>query len=221
MYLTLAKSCVVEALQNTFNSSYPDPAAQNVLVSIEYPIDQQSYPSIWVTYEDSDPLEIAGIDHKEFIAAPNNTFHEVTRWTFAGTISMTAVALSSLERDNLYDQLVRVYAFSRVEEAATDFRTTIENNDFVGLNVNWDQLRPFGDAATPGTPWGTDEVIYEKSLSFDVEGEFVSDPSQNTLVALSAVVIVGANIDQAAHAPHIPITVDESEQNGFGTLYIN
>lgn len=192
MYRTRVKTCVVKALQSVFSSTYPDQDYQNLLVSIEYPLTKQSYPSIWVNYEDTDPVEIASIDHHEVVADVNGS-HQVTRWNFAGTVNMTMVALSSLERDNLFDQVVRLFAFARVEGAApNDFRTIIENNEFVALNVNWDQIRPFGDGAAPGTPWGSeDEVIYENSLAFDVEGEFVSDPATNDLVLLSKVLIEG------------------------------
>jgi hypothetical protein len=194
MYLAPLKACIVEALQSVFNSSFPDPNFQNLKVSIEYPLDAQSYPSIWVNYDDNDSLQIVGIQHREYITNPDSSLSEATRWSFAGEVSLTAVALSSLERDNLYDELVRIFAFSRVENAAKDFRTVLESNDFIALNVNWDQLRPHGDAAAPGTPWGTeDEVIYEKSLAFDVEGEFVSDPATNTLLRLSHVVVTGTN----------------------------
>jgi hypothetical protein len=148
-----------------------------------------------VNYDDRDSLSIAGIDYREFVADDSGT-HEVTRWTFSGTITLTAVALSSLERDDLFDELVRVFAFSRIEEDQTVFRTIIENNDFIGVVANWDLLRPSGDAASPGTPWGTeDEVIYEKSLAFDVEGEFVSDPATNDLVLLSAITVEGTALD--------------------------
>lgn len=195
MYLSRLKSAVVEALHTVFGDSYPNLDFRGTFVSIEYPLDRQNYPSIWVNYDDRDSLSIAGIDHREFITDDSGT-HEVTRWTFSGTVSLTAVALSSRERDALFDELVRIYAFSRIEEDPSQFRTMIENNDFVGVVVNWDLLRPSGDAAAPGTPWGTeDEVIYEKSLAFDVEGEFVSDPATNDLVLLRAITVQGDELD--------------------------
>ena len=214
MYLTLMKSVIVDALQQVFNSDNVNPNFRNIRVSIEYPLDQQSYPSIWTNYDDTDSLQIAGIGHQEFVldAATGGT-HEVTRWLFAGTVTLTVVALSSLERDGLYDELVRIFAFSRVQQEDPQFRSLLESNDFIALGVNWDELRPHGDAAAPGTPWGTeDEVIYEKSIGFDVEGEFVSDWRTNTLVLLSEIVVVGQaqNVDgddldsgsaRALHAP--------------------
>jgi hypothetical protein len=135
---------------------------------------------------------------------PSTPLREITRWLYSGEITLTFAALTALERDNLYDQFVRVFAFSRVEDAATDFRTLIEQNPFLVCNVNWDELRPHGDGAAPGTPWGTeDEVIYEKSVGFDVVGEFFSDPSQSDLVLLSEIRVEGTNDDDPDGDPFV------------------
>jgi hypothetical protein len=212
MYLTKLKAAMTEGLKKTFDTTpTQDFQGENApFVSIEYPMDRQQYPSVWVTYDDRDSLTIAGIDHREFVVDDLGGMHDVTRWKFAGTVTLTAVALSSLERDNLYDELVRIYAFSRIEQDATPFRNTIETNDFIAVVPNWDELRPGGDGAAPGTPWGTeDEVIYEKSASFDVEGEFVSDPATAVLVPLSAIKTSGfpTNDDGDQVGPTQTITV--------------
>lgn len=197
----------MDALQTVFNSTDRNPNFTDLVVSIEYPLDQQSYPSIWCNYDDSDTLQIAGIGHEEYVVEADGTQHAVTRWLFAGTVTLTAVALSSLERDNLYDELVRLFAFGRIQQENPNFRSLLEDNDFVAVQVNWDELRPHGDAAAPGTPWGTeDEVIYEKSLAFDVEGEFVSDWRTNTLVPLREIVVVGQPVNPEG---------DELELNPF------
>lgn len=192
MYISRLKTAIVEALLQTFaDSHYPNRDFAEIKVGIEYPLAKQQYPSIWVNYDDRDALEIASIDHREYVHDEQGQLREITRWTFAGTVTLTAVALSSLERDNLFDELVRIYAFSKVENhTAVRFRDLLDNNPFLVLRVNWDQARPGGDAAAPGTPWGTDdEVIYEKTLSFDIEGDFVSDLSQTDIVPLSAITV--------------------------------
>lgn len=207
MYLVMLKSAVTEALQQAFAAS-PTQDFIGTFVDIEYPLDKQNYPSVWVNYDDRDSLRIAGIDHREFVTDDDGHVHDVTRWMFSGTVTLTAVALSSRERDALYDELVRQYAFGRIEDDQTVFRNKIENNDFVAVVVNWDELRPGGDAASPGTPWGTDdEVIYEKSLSFDVEGEFVSDASTNALVLLSAITVEGQPINDDGDLIGVPQNV--------------
>lgn len=197
MYLTLTKSLVVTALRTVFASDTVNPNFADITVSIEYPLDRQSYPSVWVNYDDTDELMIASIDHREYVRdEEHGELHEVTRWLFAGTVSLTVVALSSLERDALYDELVRIFAFARVEKQDPQFRNLIEVNDLIVLYVNWDELRPHGDAAAPGTPWGSeDEVIYERSLGFDVEGEFVSNWRTNTVVPLREIVVVGEPVN--------------------------
>lgn len=200
MYVVPMKTTVVEAWRNTFNSIYPEADFANTWVDIEYPVEKQSYPGIWVSYEDTDPIQIAGIDHKEYVTDLEG-IHEITRYVFEGTLSFTCAALSSLERDRLFDEMVRVLAFARVENNnISAFRTTIENNDFIGINLNFDVLRPSGDAAGPGTPWGTDEIIYEKTLSIDIRGEFVSAQDSSVLVPLSAVEVQGYRDGEAQPA---------------------
>jgi hypothetical protein len=192
MYLTALKSAVVEALRKTFGPEYPEPDMRNLHVSIEYPDTPQAYPGVWINYEDTGPLERAGIDHREIVIDSSGS-HEVTRWRFSGSLSFTVAAFSSFERDRLYDEMVRVLAFASVDQTnASTFKAIMENNDFLGINVQYDVLQPSGDAASPGTPWGsTDETIYEKTLSADVIGEFVSDPSTSNLVLLSEIQVEG------------------------------
>ena len=156
MYLTLLKSVVVDALQQTFNSTDRNPNFQDLRVSIEYPLDQQSYPSVWVNYDDTDSLQIAGIGHQEFVLdATTGETHAVTRWLFSGTVTLTVVALSSLERDGLYDELVRIFAFSRIQQETPALprpagaATTSSRSAATGT-----RLRPHGDRPPPPAPRG-------------------------------------------------------------------
>lgn len=196
MYVVPLKGAIVEALRATFTATYPEPDFRGVdgaglWCSIEYPVAQANYPGIWVTYDDTEELSIAGIDHTEIAVDDNGDEHEITRSRFGGVITMTCVALSSLERDRLYDELVRTLLFARKEPQVSAFRNLIETNDLVGMNCDFDKVRPSGDQAAPGTPWDTDEWIYEKSISVNVIGEFVSSYSMGGLVKLSAIRVRG------------------------------
>lgn len=191
MYLTPLKSAVVEALRDTFNGNYPNADFQNINISVEYPVLKSQYPNLWVTYEDTAELSIASIGHLEVtLNTQTNTYTQVNRWRFQGTVTVTVAALSSLERDRLYDEVVRTFAFGGQNTSLSVFRQKIENNDFIGMNFNFDDLQPSGDIAAMGTPWQTEEMIYEKSLSMDLIGEFVGDPQTQQLVALSKFVII-------------------------------
>ncbi len=186
MYMSLLKTAFVEALQRTFDASYPVTDFRNVLVSVEFPIKQSAYPSLWVNYEDTQELSVAGIGHTEYITASSGETYSQTRWRFGGTLTITIVAMSSRERDRLYDEVVKVFAFAKhTDPPVSVFRSTVDNNDLIALNVNFDDLQPSGANAAPGTPWGTDEMIYEISVSMDLIGEFVNERESEALVKIT------------------------------------
>jgi hypothetical protein len=175
-----------------FGHAYPDDF-QELNVTIDYPARQQDYPAVWVNFDDSGSVRRAGINHKEIVTLEDGD-HEVTRWLFQGDVSFTVGALSSLERDRLYDALVGMIAFTNAGDEdgrADSFKSYIEKNDLIGINLNYDEVTASGDSASPGTPWETNEVIYEKTLSVELIGEFVSTPARTVLVPLSAVLVQG------------------------------
>jgi hypothetical protein len=103
MYLVVLKAALVEALRSHFNAAYTEADFKNTWVSIEYPREKVNYPGVWINYEDNGDIEIAGINHREFIADETGELHEGTRWRFTGSVSFTCAALSSYERDRLYE----------------------------------------------------------------------------------------------------------------------
>ena len=209
IYLVPLKSALVEALRAHFNADFPDPDFANLWVSIEYPREKTNYPGIWVNYEDEEELVRAGIDQREIVYDSQGGTHAVTRWRFEGSVSFTCAALTSLERDRLADQMVAVIAFANVtsQVGGSIFRDKLDSNDFIAMNGNFDNIKMSGDGYSPGTPWGTDEIIYEKTLTINVIGEFVSDPTSNTLAQLSQVQVMGYRTGETAPGfPDIPPT---------------
>jgi hypothetical protein len=191
-YMTVLKTALVQGLRECFDADYPQEDFRDLLVDIEFPNDVQSYPSIWVNYTDSSALVSAGIDHHEFTDPGDSGYvRRFTRWRFSGTASFTVVALSSLERDRLYDEMVRVIAFARESDQVPEFRAYIEDNEFIAMNANFDEIEPTGNSAAPGTPWGSDEYIYEITLNIDVIGEFISDGETGSLAPLSMIKVIG------------------------------
>lgn len=191
MYRVALKTAVVEALASVFTDSHPNldfRGNNKPLVSIEYPMLESHYPALWVQYADDSEITIAGIGHTEQVVdEANEVVGTASRWKFAGAVTITVAALSSQERDRLFDEVVRIFVGARFNPALSSFRQRIESNDLVAINANFDDIEPFGDASPMGTPWGTDEIIYEVSLRFDVIGEFVTDILLTELVPLSQV----------------------------------
>src|SRR5690606_15451698 len=175
MYLQKLKTLLVTAVQDTFDSAYPVQEFRGIPVSIEYPMRQQDYPGIWVDYAPRQSLQVAGIGHIEYAEDDGEAARSFTRWAFAGEASFTLVALTSWERDRLHDEMVRVLAFGRENPGTARFRQTIEDNEWIGLTLDWDNISVRGMNQTVGTPWQTDDLIYETEIAMACRGEFVSD----------------------------------------------
>lgn len=209
MYIHPLKTLLIEALQGTFDSQYPVQEWQGLRIGMEYPVDVQNYPSVWVDYDDTQPLMKASIRHEETTDPDTgNPTAPFTRWRFAGYISLTAVALTSLQRDRVFDELVAVVATSIEDPLRGRFAATIANNDLIAANIQTDKLQPRGAAAAPGTPWSTDELIYERTLNIEIIGEFYALPGTSTLVNLSKILITPSQDITGATTPDgNPVTV--------------
>jgi hypothetical protein len=208
MYIVPLKTLLVESLRTTFDSQYPVAEFRNINIGLEYPVDQQGYPSYWVDFDDTQPLLRAGVGHLEYVS-PNDGTTPVapyTRWRFQGYASITAVAMTSLERDRLYDEAVRVVAFGNEDGVIGRFRNTIATNDLIAATLNTDKIEARGNAAAPGTPWGTDEIMYEKSLNLEIIGEFVPDPEAGVLINLSKIIMT-QQAELPGHLDYVPVDV--------------
>jgi hypothetical protein len=206
-FLRVIKTGSVDALRQAFGLRYPEQdeagGAQAVHVSLDYPVEQGAYPGIWVDFEVS-MLQIAGVDYTEML--PDGTI--VTRWRFQGYAVFTIVALNSNECDGAYDQLVALTAYAAQSEYPSVFREVVDANGLVTTTWSYDTVEGRGQSAAPGTPWGTDEIIYERGLALKVIGEFVTGPGPEAvpvLVPLRQIIITAT--DQLSGTEYIA-TID-------------
>jgi hypothetical protein len=193
--LRVIKTGTVDALRQAFALVYPEQDAaggtQPVSVSIDYPVAQGAYPGIWCDFEVS-LLQTAGVDYTEMLA--DGTV--LTRWRFQGYAVFTMVALNSNECDGVYDQLVALTAYAAQSQYPSVFREAVDANGLVTTTWSYDTVQGRGQSAAPGTPWGTDEIIYERGLALQVIGEFVTGPgpqAQTILVPLREIIITGTS----------------------------
>jgi hypothetical protein len=189
MYLTKLKTVLTDAVRQTFDANYPVTEFRGIHTSIEFPREPQHYPGIWVDYNPIGSLRVAGIGHIEF-DEEGGSARKFTRWRFQGEASFTVVAMTSLERDRLHDEMIRVFAFGRETAATSEFRDYIEQNVFLATQFDWDEIAVRGMANTLGTPWQTEDMIYEVELAMECFGEFISDSQDQTLVPLSEVRVI-------------------------------
>ena len=196
MYLSLLKASMVRALQATMNSQYPNPNLADMKVSVEYPWDQAAYPAIWVDFHATEPVRQAGIGHIDTavftdtgVTPPVSTYATYSEFVFEGDVTFTIATLSSLERDNAYDEMLRILMAGAENPQTSTFRESIEQGEFLAINARWDMVDTSGTTAAPGTPWGTDETIYETTVSLHVQGYYYVVPEAGTLVALSKITL--------------------------------
>jgi hypothetical protein len=163
----------------------------NVTIDMEYPMEKENYPGIWVQFSFNEITQ-AGVGHEPLLrtvlAESTEDTPEVINWEpmrefqFKGRVTLTIVALTSLERDRLSDSVITMLAFSRPPEVVlTDpgedtkqFRqliTSLATNPYVSLTINHDQITPGGQAMTTGVPWDEEIPGYEDSYSFDILGQ--------------------------------------------------
>lgn len=188
MFLTPLKTLLVTAMAQTFDSEYPNVDFRSTGVSIEYPVKQEDYPSIWADFDIAGELEVAGVDHREYVVEDGDgDTRRFRRWKYQGSALYTIMALSSFERDRLFDEVLRVLAFGDESLYTQQFRSYIEDNELIALNLNFDQVGVMGKAEAPGTPWGTDDLVYQVTVSIEGIGEFVSDGSTGLLVPISGI----------------------------------
>jgi hypothetical protein len=189
VYLDRTKAIAVKAMRTTLDADYSEPDFRNIPVEIEYPVKHAQIPSVWVNFDPIGPIRPVGIGHVEDIDAQGG-MHRTTRWSFAGAISYTAITLSAFERDRLVDQMIQIIAFGRYDDQRAEFRNCFEHDPLVQINVNWDEIDQRGFDAAPGTPWGDDAMMYEGTIAINAIGEFVSTPSTELLLPITAWTLV-------------------------------
>lgn len=202
MYVTRVNTLGVEALHAAFDDQYPVGEFRGLHCSLEYPIKAVQMPEVWVRYSDTAPLRQSGLAHVEDTDPVSGTrIAPYTRWRFEGAWEFVVVALTSVERDRVYDELVATIAWSGFDTLRGRFRQYLEANDLIDLTLRTDEIESTGESAQPGTPWGTDEVLYERTLNVDLIGDFVPDPVTGVIVPLSKITVVptaDASIDETA-----------------------
>lgn len=178
-----------EALKALFSDNHPNEDLRGLPVNTEYPLREIDYPGVWLNFLIQGDVRNVGIDHREYYL-DDDGFHEVFRWHFSGAIEITIGAMGNLERALLLDEISKDIAVGRVDgNPYGELRRVVEHSDLLGQNVTWESFTITGMAETPGTPWQTDDVIYEATIMLNVEGEVVLDPKTQALIPLSAIVV--------------------------------
>lgn len=189
MFLVQLKTTITQALRTVFNSTYPVADFQNLPITIEFPFKEQEYPGVWVTWDPVGNVSKGGLDNYVY-APPDATTDDnpnlLYRYRFSGYSMYTIGALTSMQRDRLHDELVRVFLMSGSPQVQS-FREYVEDSPYIFMNMDFDNVSVRGMAENMGTPWGTNDFIYEATLAIETVGEFISDEFMTSLVPLQTI----------------------------------
>lgn len=176
------KRAVVTAIRDALAGMDLRVDGQAVYVDLEYPLKETQYPGVWVQFSPTN-LGRAGIS-QELWVKENGEWCPIREWTFQGRVTLSIVALKSIDRDRLADTLIMNLAFARtpdefiITKTDQDTRryrsllTALDDNPYIKATLNLDVIYPGGQNVTPGVPWQPDVLAYEDSYSFDMIGQF-------------------------------------------------
>jgi hypothetical protein len=192
VFVRRLKKVLTDALKATFDSEYVAPKWRGLPIYLDFPDEKADYPGIWVGFEIASDLQKAGVG--QMFVTTREVQEQIEAglfsvWRFQGWATFTGVALNNNERDWMFDEMVRVLAFGEEHDATQDFRNSIELNPYLAIDIDFDEIAIRGFSDTPGTPWGTDEVVSEFTVVMECLGEFVTDSITFDLVKLQDIQI--------------------------------
>lgn len=209
------KRGVVMALRETINGSTHSDQG-DIRIDMEYPSREESYPSIWVQFSLT-KLVSAGMGHEYWTDEGL-----VREWMYEGRVNLSLLFLSSIERDQMADALITLFAFSRptsslstqgveVQRAGgleySAFFSSLAENPYLSMTLNSSELRPGGQSVNIGTPWDADTIVYDDSYSFELRGEFETVIDDTGLYRIRRIQLAGG---EQKGAPPNPYTPDNS-----------
>jgi len=174
-------------------------------VTLEYPEEAEDWPTILVQVRPT-TVEWTGIMPDEVIDAsldsgvpaidkstvedsapnPNPSYKLIRQGRFEATCMLQVLALTSMERDRMWDNLVKLLLMGRKKSPTSNFYATVEGHDLIGVTIMEGSIRPIGDTIAPGTPWDPELLSYEAAVEFDMVGTFYADEYTEDLVPLTA-----------------------------------
>lgn len=163
---------VLKALADSFGQTFSDvladpPQLAGIHYGIEYPMQEGEYPYCLIDFEESS-VEVSTVSLRREVSESAL----LNRWVFRGTATFDFFSLSALERDTMIDGFIQVVG---MQGELTDALRDGTVNPYIAIELNTQQVTPRGVAKAPGTPWGTDEVVYYASFGLEAVGEFYTE----------------------------------------------
>jgi hypothetical protein len=211
MLITGVKIAVVEALVAGFNAINPAPTGRQVgvpssstldltpnSVTIEYPKEIAHWPAIFVQFRPT-KTQWSGLYPDTFTLPSGQYIYDAQAALmartgyFEGSIDLQILALTSEERDQLWDTLYNLVLMNPGNPGSYAFYQSLTNNNLVGMTFLQGTVQTLGDTVSPGTPWSPEEFSYEASVRIQCVGDFYENKFDNLVPTLQTVVLSGTS----------------------------
>lgn len=196
-YKVRIKEEVIDALRASFSDgAFPNrDKFGNLKITLEYPLDQVSYPAIMVSLIEHG-VHIAGVGHLELSEDETGQQALLSHWRFEADIQFTIFGLTNADRDMLSSALVQMIAFPGAFQAFKTFHTEIYDSEFIDMQIIADHVVPGGDTVQD-VPWDDPtRKLYVSTYSLPIIGEFYATHDTGELVNISDVKIYPYRSDQ-------------------------
>ena len=211
MLITGVKIAIVEALVAGFNAINPPPAGRQVgipssstldltpnSVTIEYPKEIAHWPAVFVQFRPS-KTQWSGL-YPDTYTLPSGQYisgHQAAQMDrtgyFEGSIDLQILALTSEERDQLWDTLYNLILMNPGNPGSYAFYQSLANNNLIGITILRGTVQTLGDTVSPGTPWSPEELSYESSVRIQCVGDFYESKFDTLIPTLQTVVLSGTS----------------------------
>ena len=138
-------------------------------------------------YPDTFTLPSGQYIYNEQAAQTNRTGY------FEGSIDLQILALTSEERDQLWDTLYNLVLMNPGNPGSYAFYQSLQNNNLIGMTILQGTVQTLGDTVSPGTPWSPEELSYEASVRIQCVGDFYESKFNTLVPTLQTVVLSGTS----------------------------
>jgi len=207
---------VIPGIRAAFDNDYDrEPQLRDLRVSADYPLRKIDYPAVVVEYSPQRVVS-AGVGHEEWFTDPAGHFRRWKHSRFEGTLTLRALALSTLDRDILADALAELVRFGDLEPQLNRFYEVIYPTEqalfddvadgeryswrlFGQLMLDSDQLMAVGNSATVA-PWQPEDVlVYSGGWSMNLHGGYYNSYPRVDWRRVTRIVIDAYAQDRLGH----------------------
>lgn len=204
MFITAAKIAIVDAIQSGFNA-LGQPSKNNTVdliprsVTIEYPIEEIEWPAVYIQFRPT-TTQYTGLAPDILAQNQDLTWESIRQGYFEAAIDLQILAMSSEERDRIWEALINLFLMNNMSPASTALYNSIAEDDLIAMTILPGQVLQVGDTVSPGTPWSPEELTYEATIRVKCLGEFYENKYTQTLLPVSQIILQGtAEVDELSH----------------------